>query len=496
MKNVLLIKGQSRYGAMRNYIDEIEIGFRLAGYNAIVLDNLEQSAQFQLEELKKFVRIDFVFTFNAMNVEIVNELPDVRYITYLCDHPAFHRERLMCLDETAVVFTCDAFYAEYVKEFYFNIKHVAFIPLGGSYFKKYIPYHKRKYEVVFTGTYRNPQDVYKETLSVFQEESKDIAKEVMKSLVENPNQRLDMSLLHVLEERRKVVSKDGFNRICQILSGAEHYARNYYRDKVICTLLEAGIKVHVFGEGWEDIRNDCRNNLIIEKGDSYIAQKAVADAKVSINIMPWFKGGFQERIATAMLSGTVAVTDGSSYIDENFEDGRELALYSLECLEELPGKIKWLLEYQESAEQIALRGKERAGQEMTWQHRTFEMIHVISNCTGDFFNGYVEGKWGNVLQISCEGRAANSLIAFDMRNSLNEILRLAEEIQTYSVMENQDLKYLYTKFLYLYRKLHAFFPDIQVEVCMDDCINCVDESTLQDAVEMFMSECTRIRDRI
>ena len=57
MKNVLLLKGQSRYGAMRNYIDEIEVGFRLAGYNTIILDILEKSVQFQLDELIKYIKI-------------------------------------------------------------------------------------------------------------------------------------------------------------------------------------------------------------------------------------------------------------------------------------------------------------------------------------------------------------------------------------------------------------------------------------------------------
>lgn len=496
MKNVLFIKGQSRYGSMRNYIDEIEIGFRLAGYNTMLLDSLEQSAQFQLNGWKEFARIDFVFTCNAMNTEIISILPDARYITYLCDHPAFHRQRLMSLNESAVVFTCDIFYAEYVKEFYPNIKNVAFIPLSGSYFKKYIPYQERKYEVVFTGTYQSPQDIYGETLSAFVGDHKDIAREVMDNLVENPNQRLDMCLLNVLELKGKVVSKDGFNRMCQILSGAECYARNYYRDKMIRVLVKNGIKVHVFGEGWESFKSDYVGNLIIERGNSYIAQKVVANAKISINIMPWFKGGFQERIAAAMLSGTVAVTDGSLYIDQNFEDGRELILYLLEYLEELPGKVKWILGHPELAEQIALQGKARAEQEMTWQHRTFEMIHVISNCIGEPFSGYVEGRWGNVLSLPCWEKAGDSLIAFDIRKSLSEILALMEEIQTYSSIEIEDLKYLYTKFLYLYRKIHAFFPDVQVNMYLEECVNHVDGNTLQDAVERFAKECINIQGKI
>lgn len=61
-----------------------------------------------------------------------------------------------------------------------------------------------------------------------------------------------------------------------------------------------------------------------------------------------------------MLSGTVAVTDDSLYIDENFTD-QELCTYSLEKLEELPELIKSLLEDKEWAEKLQKREKACTG---------------------------------------------------------------------------------------------------------------------------------------
>lgn len=497
MKNVLLLKGQSRYGAMRNYIDEIEVGFRLAGYNTIILDILEKSVQFQLDELIKYIKIDAVFTCNAMNVEFINIFPEARYITYLCDHPASHRSRLICLDEKAIVFTCDAFYAEYVKEFFPNIKCSVFIPLGGSYSKNFIPYHERDYGVVFTGTYQKPQEVYRENIAAFQGENRDIMKDMMEALVKNPDQRRDECLLHILEKRGKAVPKDMFNELCCLFAGAEHYARSYYRDRVIRRLIEQeGIRVHVFGEGWENFESVYADNLYIEKGSPYLAQKIVANAKISINIMPWFKGGFQERIATAMLSGTVAVTDRSLYIDENFEDGKELMVYSLEYLEELPDKVKWALEHPEIAGQIALQGKQRAEQEMTWQHRTFEMIHVISGRAEDVYSVCMDGGWGNVLRVPYGRKTASSVMVSDLKGSLGKIMVLADELQEHDAMEIEDLKHLYTKFLYLYTKINSIFPEIQADESMDDRIRNVDEGSLGDVAGMFVKACMDIQKSI
>ncbi len=63
-------------------------------------------------------------------------------------------------------------------------------------------------------------------------------------------------------------------------------------------------------------------------------------------------------------------------------------------------------------------------------------------------------------------------------------------------IEIEDLKYLYTKFLYLYRKIHAFYPGIQVEAYLEKCVNHVDGNALQDTIKMSARECINIQDKI
>ena len=42
--------------------------------------------------------------------------------------------------------------------------------------------------------------------------------------------------------------------------------------------------------------------------------EAVQNARLSLNLMPWFKDGAHDRIFTAMLQQTVALTDDSRYL--------------------------------------------------------------------------------------------------------------------------------------------------------------------------------------
>ncbi len=484
MANVLLIKGQSQYSAMRNYIDEIETGFRMAGYHTCVLDGLDESFWFQFNQLQNSIKTDITFVCNAM---LQTRVSDV-YITYLTDHPASHKDRLTRLDERSVVFVCDRRHEAYVRKYCPNIRHVKYIPLSGEAAKQYIPYSRRSRDLVFTGSYRKPEDAYRD-IFLCDESVSEIARYLAESIIENPQQDLEMCLQNCLELFDTEVTRERFHELVADFGEVDRYARCYYRDRMIRSLVENGLKVHVFGNGWEEFEGEGKENLIIEKGDFYVARKAVADAKISLNIMPWFKDGFQERIAAAMLSGTVAVTDESIYIRENFTDGKELVLYNLEHLEELPAKVKWLLEHPDEAEKIAGAGKERAEKELTWQHRTFEMIRYVQESFS--LDTPERGKPGEILQIKYEKLHDRRMLQ-DAIHNMNEMMEMMAHLKLYSKVEKCDIEYFYMQFLSLYVKISANYPEINISQQAFDFLMGLSEEQVEFAAELLNLECMHV----
>lgn len=484
MRNVLLIKGESRYNAMRNYIDEVEKGFRLAGYDTYVIDATEKSHMFQVYELLDSVKIDITFTCNAM---LMTRISDV-YITYLTDHPASHRERLEKLDERAVVFVCDRRHELYIRCYCPNIRYVKYIPLSGEVFGNYIPYRERSRDVVFTGSYTAPEEVYKNIFGC-DETLHEIARYMAESIIKQPEQDLEMCLKNCLSGFKVELPDWKFHELMDAFCRIDAYARSYYRDRMIRSLVEADQKVHVFGNGWEKFEGEGKENLIVEKGNFYIAGKAVADAKISLNIMPWFKDGFQERIVAAMLSGTVAVTDESKYIQENFTDGMDLVLYSLKHLEELPVKVKWLLEHPDDAEQIAGTGKERAEKELTWQHRTFEMLHYIQECFGVSLPQ--KGHYGEVRQIPYSTLHNRQMLSDAIAN-MNKIIDMVSQVKLYDKMELCDIDYFYTRFLSDYVRISANFPEVTISDVVYNYIMNLTEGQEDTGTELLILECMHI----
>ncbi|WP_187305638.1 glycosyltransferase [Lachnospira eligens] len=58
----------------------------------------------------------------------------------------------------------------------------------------------------------------------------------------------------------------------------------------------------------------------------------ISQAKISLNVMPWFKMGAHDRVFNTMLNGGVALTDTSLFYENTFADGENVLFYSLEDL--------------------------------------------------------------------------------------------------------------------------------------------------------------------
>ena len=105
--------------------------------------------------------------------------------------------------------------------------------------------------------------------------------------------------------------------------------------------------------------------------------EAVRNARLSLNLMPWFKDGAHDRIFTAMLQRTVCVTDDSRYLRGEFADGEGLVYFSLKEREHLPGLVKTLLHDAAELEKIAQKGFRKASAGHTWRERAAELAKEL-----------------------------------------------------------------------------------------------------------------------
>ena len=110
---------------MGNYVDELVRAFQKCGHCVNIIDSFGKTATQKMCALAG--KTDIVFTFNAtfVGMQQVKELfCREKFVTYLCDHPLFHKSRMDQLGDDCIVFTCDRRHEQYIRHYYPNIKDV------------------------------------------------------------------------------------------------------------------------------------------------------------------------------------------------------------------------------------------------------------------------------------------------------------------------------------------------------------------------------------
>lgn len=443
MKNILLIKGNGIYGAIRAYIDEFEKAFRSLGYNTIVLDFMVANFKKRYERIMENYDIYAVVDCQGMLLDLlpdISEREDILHVHYFCDHPLYHTKRLSGAKNNSLILNLDNKHTEYIKRFYPRFLNAAFVPLGGSRAKVIRPYKERRIDVLFTGSYWAPEKPIQEIEGTgFVQE---VRNKVLERMLTHPKESIEDILERVLQQYGLAIEAEEFTEILSEFKNIETYVRRYYRDCIMRTLLKAGIHVCVYGSGWEKLECEGRENLTVLPGGIEVAKRALGNTKIALNIMPGFKAGFQERIADAMLGGAVSVTDTSSYIEEEFRDGKEIVLYRLDRIDELPQKIKELLKDEERAAGIAAAGRNLAAEKHTWKNRVQKMAELIENAHAEEY--CPSGQEGSALEASVEVGDMHCRIQ-EIGVRLSALADILNELDDYGYIRKDDVTELLDK---------------------------------------------------
>lgn len=369
---------------------QLEVHFKEKGCAVFWVDmsNAKESAK----KLAKFCKPKetAMITFNFIGLggeeafvwekgETIWEAMQVKCLNLLVDHPLYYHKYLEKKHPGMTVFCLDRQHVAFIREFY-PWNEVHFLPTAGNLLlrdpgeaaskESLIPYLERKYDVVFIGNYAPLPDLAKH-FPMQSKEYIDYYYRIIDDMIAHTDLSLHEALIKNLREEIGELSTEDLKTGMVSMVFLDLYVRTYFRAKAVCALAEAGINVHLFGKDWDKLICAKRENLIWCGGqvDSAECVRAVQNGRICLNVMLWFKDGVHDRIFTAMLNGSVALTDDSIYLRELFSDGKELRFFALKQIERLPEIAKGLLDDPETAERIAAEGYEAAWKAHTWEKR-------------------------------------------------------------------------------------------------------------------------------
>lgn len=398
MKTIIFFKGI--YDTLDLFTEELCNAFALLGFASFVYDagRKEESKEALLALLKEEASegepkpqgAEFAcVTFNNMgyNLEIqpekdvsagercnVWEYYGIPYVNILMDHP-FHYDRpLKKAPSTTIVLCTDRNHVRYIRRFYKNIRQVDFLPHAGVELgKRHKPLEERGIDVLYAGALPiyTVSEMIPDLKSIEGIDAEEMAGEVLAELVRQPDKTTEQAI----EEYVKTVSKEAFSdeRLANLILKMrflDSYATSFFREQAVRILVESGIRVTALGTGWDQCEWSGHPNL--DYRGKVLAPEILPlmnDSKIVLNTMTWFKAGAHDRVFNGMLAGAAVVTDDSSYMRQEFTDGKELVMFSRKELETLPERVFELFGHMERMQELADRGYRAAGERHTWKNR-------------------------------------------------------------------------------------------------------------------------------
>lgn len=387
--DVKIVLFYSEIESFNFFTDQLVEEFRNSGNETCILDLRELKPEDfpSYKELLQFVpqKVDAVICFDGLGTreDILIELWDAHkavVVDILMDHPLRFHSTLEKHPRRYLLFCCDGDHVPYVREYFGDkVPYVLFMPHAGAAPREnvqIVPYEERKYEILFSATYYQPEAMLarreKQMQLLFSGgTSLDKFYGLMyQNLKENSRLTTEQAVLYTLCQLGWELPIDAVRTLMNGSVYVDWAIRQYQREQVVKILAESGLPLYLLGKGWENHPSiNCKNVHWLDGGIAYARTlPMMADAKINLNVMPWFKNGSHDRIANALLQHSVPLTDTSRWLEANFADGWDIALYDLDHLEELPAIAERLLKDQALAEGIIQRGREKVLLNLTWGH--------------------------------------------------------------------------------------------------------------------------------
>jgi hypothetical protein len=371
------------YGILNHFADRMKTELEDLGETVEIFDSTTQPLENLIGITKQTYKAvlgiqSYFFSIQLQNGELLHDRFRVPLYNMQLDHPCVMHKHLMHAPRNLTILTHDANYERYLKTYYGDKVQAALLPPGGETCSETAFDGGKKYALTFVGSYY-PWTNWSGSVKAADRKYPKLVRRLLHEMQHHPNETYEACFERILVQEQFHYSMEQKREILYECQSTYCCVMNYYRQKIIKAILDAGLELHVYGDSWKHKAWEGYSNLkhheAVEGGN---AMDVYAKSRLSLNVMSWHKAGMTERIANMMLCKTVVVTDKSEYLTEHFTEGTDMVIFDLEQLERLPETIKALLADEPRQRRIAEAGYRNALEHHTWKERARQFISMLS----------------------------------------------------------------------------------------------------------------------
>ncbi len=381
---ILFLKARNLcYQSNHLFIDEFKKALEKSNVDVEVLEVMDENSAEKLLPTIFHKHFDAVIDFNSVLSRAQDDegtyfpdLLDAPFFNYIVDHPMFHQLYLEAPVKNMHAIAVDKNHVAYINKYIPSIKSAHFLPLGATKSNLEAKYEDKKIDILFSGTYM-PSNEHLYFILNLPDKLKKANLNLIEYMESDRTKTLEQAVLDLDLQDKFIDEKFPTNPLHPFYR-VDYYMRTKTRERLIDGLLKAGIKLDIVGSDWENYKTPYKNQIHFYKITSYRnSLQLMANSKITLNVQPLFKAGVHDRVLNSMMNKSVAVTDTSSYIEENFEAKKDLLLYNPEKIETLANDLTVLLENPSKQLEITTSAYDKIMKNHTWEARSKELIKII-----------------------------------------------------------------------------------------------------------------------
>ncbi len=398
------------YGILDYFARELGLALEKRGlwveYFNPMDDNVSDIAQFVGRRFRAVIGIQtFVFSVRMKDGRCVHDLIYGPKYNMFLDHPIWLKKHLDEGPADYTILTHDTNYVNFIRKYFPKVGAVELLPPAGKRWEGAdgVTAGERRYDLTFVGTYHDWRR-WAAQVRELNRVTGGLARRLLAFIMGHLDMTWEDALRHALVEivedgengeagtgrmaakggtcreiaEKALANPEGFVDLLFEVKPVCFLASSYIRERILDTVIQSGLRLHVFSDSFDDERFFCHENLVRHGERSPEESLEIyAESKVSLNILSWHKAGMTERMANMMLNGAVMVTDRSEYLSRTYVEGEDYVAFSLDEIDGLPATIRALLADGERQEAIRTSAYGKARERETWDARAGVFLQLV-----------------------------------------------------------------------------------------------------------------------
>lgn len=384
---IILLKGQSQYGALRLHVDQLAQALRNRGQQTVIFDHSHHTMEHLVTALNAGCRA--VISFNGIGLDLqVDDQPfydavGVPLATVIVDHPAHHHQRLQGAGQRVAVNVIDRSHLDWLTDVFGRDRFLltGLLPPGGNIeeapadrsVEAFI--RQRDINLLFTGTYRGlPERPWAAFNSPFVRGILDLAADMCLAEDMMP---VEQAMTQALESKDVQLSGGTKPRFWLLASALTDYIHALRRHQALCAVGESGLPLSLYGRSWDPFLEAYPHVAYGGEGNFEETLHLLKRTRICLNTNTNFVAGAHERVFAAQRAGAAVCTDASRYYEAAYEDGSDILLYRWTSLDEMPAMLATHLDDPERLAKVGLAGRAKADAEHSWEVRADTLLGQI-----------------------------------------------------------------------------------------------------------------------